>query len=764
MTPPTAKAGVDNVDLGTFVCIRHGHGDSATCTNSSNFPRNDYTSGSITYTLSGHRHGSSTIVATTCLFDSSGNGPCNTWNCSGDQCGHEYGGEHPYNIYTGGGHNVTTSGIITAYRNLFVEDAEAGLHISGSGFYPDAPPPPPPPDCLPDSQSTTVDTDIFIDVAFGLGTYSWSAPGGNPSSDNDPNFRTRYSAPGNYSVVVTTDGGTDTCTVSVSGSGGGSPPPAPPPGPPPGPLPPPPPPQPNLYVNNVQLRVNGTNCSNGTLVTDGMTVSSGANMEVCINWGNNGSTATSSSGFWIESYRNQASQPANGTTGQVSHRFTSSLGVGSGPFSQFYSIVADSASCSSNCRVGVFVDRNNEINNESNEGDNFATSVRYNVASGPSTADIRANGSNGPVTVPYNSSATITWSSTGASSCFVVPSGWTGTSGSQSSGNLTTNRTYTLDCVGAGGNSSDSVDIYIAPTDASGIQLESSACGQLSFSWIDNSNNESGFAVYYRNSSSGPNIHIGDDDPSGGSGSRTTTYTWSNPPATPVWIVVRPFIDYGGGNIVYGSETVSSTSYTPTTCFVNMSNSRKDIAFVNGNAFDRTIPGKDTDRVTFRIQIRNSGTDNVQITGINDIFHPNPADDGGRPIQLTRPTRFPSGVTCSGNACWNLRVDKDADGIYNESSAQENGYSMSGTIPNLTINVTGLKCTTANHANCTAVGGPSVRDPSCPNASLCNDWVILFDTIVALSEPTLKTDVWNEARVNYTYLGTPGFVDLLSQR
>jgi len=79
------------------------------------------------------------------------------------------------------------------------------------------------------------------------------------------------------------------------------------------------------------------------------------------------------------------------------------------------------------------------------------------------TADIKANGSNGPITISYNTSATISWTSTNVSSCTVSPTGWTGTSGSQSSGNLTSSQTYTLSCSGPGGSASDSVVVNVSP-------------------------------------------------------------------------------------------------------------------------------------------------------------------------------------------------------------------------------------------------------------------------------------------------------------
>lgn len=95
------------------------------------------------------------------------------------------------------------------------------------------------------------------------------------------------------------------------------------------------------------------------------------------------------------------------------------------------------------------------------------------------TASIQSNGSDGPVTIPYNSSATLLWTSGNATSCTASASpsnsNWTGskaTSGSQSTGNITTSTTLTLTCTGPGGSVSDSVRVNVPPPDF-GISKES---------------------------------------------------------------------------------------------------------------------------------------------------------------------------------------------------------------------------------------------------------------------------------------------------
>ncbi len=71
-------------------------------------------------------------------------------------------------------------------------------------------------------------------------------------------------------------------------------------------------------------------------------------------------------------------------------------------------------------------------------------------------------------TVPYNGSTTLTWSSNNTTSC-TASNAWTGTkntSGSQTTGQLTSGKTYTLTCTGPGGSISRTVSITVgsAPT------------------------------------------------------------------------------------------------------------------------------------------------------------------------------------------------------------------------------------------------------------------------------------------------------------
>lgn len=80
------------------------------------------------------------------------------------------------------------------------------------------------------------------------------------------------------------------------------------------------------------------------------------------------------------------------------------------------------------------------------------------------TADIKANGSDGPISVSPASGVNLTWTSTNATSCSVNPGGYTGTSGSQTTEAIEAGRTFVLSCSGAGGTKTDSVVVNPSTT------------------------------------------------------------------------------------------------------------------------------------------------------------------------------------------------------------------------------------------------------------------------------------------------------------
>lgn len=78
------------------------------------------------------------------------------------------------------------------------------------------------------------------------------------------------------------------------------------------------------------------------------------------------------------------------------------------------------------------------------------------------SVDIKFNGADGEIKVPYGTGGTVTWAaSSNTASCTVGPNGWPGTSGSQSSGNLTVKTTYTATCTAGGQTATDSVTVTV---------------------------------------------------------------------------------------------------------------------------------------------------------------------------------------------------------------------------------------------------------------------------------------------------------------
>ena len=93
-------------------------------------------------------------------------------------------------------------------------------------------------------------------------------------------------------------------------------------------------------------------------------------------------------------------------------------------------------------------------------------------APGAPSVSISADNTN----LSYNTATTIRWSSSNTTSCTVSPSGWSGTSGAQSTGNLTSSRTYTANCSGPGGSAFDSVTVNVggAPVPAPTLSFSAS--------------------------------------------------------------------------------------------------------------------------------------------------------------------------------------------------------------------------------------------------------------------------------------------------
>lgn len=110
-------------------------------------------------------------------------------------------------------------------------------------------------------------------------------------------------------------------------------------------------------------------------------------------------------------------------------------------------------------------------------------SLKTNLASGappaaqPPTVTLQANNTSNAITIAYNASATLSWTSTNTNNNSTACSqsgAWTGTTagnGTQSTGALTATQTYTLLCTGPGGTASSSVTVNVSPAPAPTVSL-----------------------------------------------------------------------------------------------------------------------------------------------------------------------------------------------------------------------------------------------------------------------------------------------------
>jgi len=86
--------------------------------------------------------------------------------------------------------------------------------------------------------------------------------------------------------------------------------------------------------------------------------------------------------------------------------------------------------------------------------------INVGTVSNNPIVDIKANSSDS-LTISSGASATISWTSSNVSSCSVSPGGWSGASGTQSGGVLTTTTTYNILCTGVNGTATDSVVVTV---------------------------------------------------------------------------------------------------------------------------------------------------------------------------------------------------------------------------------------------------------------------------------------------------------------
>ena len=81
----------------------------------------------------------------------------------------------------------------------------------------------PAPTCSPASQTVLTGQAANLMASGGSGTYSWSAPGGTPSSGSNPVFAPSFASPGSKTVTVTdSNNKASSCSVTVNAPAAGS--------------------------------------------------------------------------------------------------------------------------------------------------------------------------------------------------------------------------------------------------------------------------------------------------------------------------------------------------------------------------------------------------------------------------------------------------------------------------------------------------------------------------------------------------------------
>lgn len=87
------------------------------------------------------------------------------------------------------------------------------------------------------------------------------------------------------------------------------------------------------------------------------------------------------------------------------------------------------------------------------------------------TVDLKANNSDGPITISHNNAAALSWTTINNPTSCIASNGWSGSkaipSGSESTGNLTGHKTYTLTCNNSAGSAADSVLVQVLYCSAS---------------------------------------------------------------------------------------------------------------------------------------------------------------------------------------------------------------------------------------------------------------------------------------------------------
>ncbi len=245
--PKVAEAGIETIPNAVDECRIHGHNDTLFCGVVTDFyGAHDYTLVQLQMNFYGHRHGSSAINTSMCItnqyFDE---GVCKAFVCSGNSCGVEYGGEHPWNLlaaYPFVEYTPSTPGPFLVRKGGYVTDAEYRAEHSGYAYWANPPPPPAGGIIFHVGANCSGENIENAEVTLNGSQVKYTDSGGYVQFTSAPNTGFSYNAAAfGYNQTNgsgTTNGSGDTSVdVTLARDCAGEPPPPPPP-PPPDPPPP----------------------------------------------------------------------------------------------------------------------------------------------------------------------------------------------------------------------------------------------------------------------------------------------------------------------------------------------------------------------------------------------------------------------------------------------------------------------------------------------------------------------------------------------
>jgi hypothetical protein len=292
----------------------------------------------------------------------------------------------------------------------------------------------------------------------------------------------------------------------------------------------------------------------------------------------------------------------------------------------------------------------------------------------PATVTLSAN----PSTVAYGAASTLTWSSSNATSCTASDgsAGWSGakaTAGNQSTGNLTTNTTYTITCTGPGGNSTPkSVTVTVnppPPSSPTGFTVSPTSCGNnwLSLSWYPPSTGTATNYKVYRDgggipiyNGTGADIQLGEgamgfsDTGLVAGSSHNYTVTASNAygtsaPASGSGIVTAnctptASLSADSPNVAYNTATTLRWSSTNATSCTASGGSWNGPQAISGSV----STGNLTSNTTYTLTCTNTST------GINSTPVSTTVTVGAAPMSGTLTPATPSCTIAAGNSSCNI--------------------------------------------------------------------------------------------------------------